>query len=71
MCHPSNYHQTHLKRIMDNSESVLDSKNHIPIETIHLALVKMVCRKILVHKSCCPEENHNREAWIMFCMRSR
>ena len=25
----------------------------------------MVCRKILVYKSCCPEENHNQEVWSL------
>ena len=30
------------------------------IVTFHLALVKLVCRKILVNKSCCPEESHNQ-----------
>ena len=30
------------------------------IVTFHLALVKIVCRKILVNKSCCPEESHNQ-----------
>ena len=32
--------------------------------TFYLVLVKIVCRKILVYKSCCPEENHNQEVWL-------
>ena len=38
----------------------------LPVEVAYkkayrLTLVKMVCRKIIEDKSCCPEENHNQE----------